>query len=295
MSNKPWYLENYKKKFSSRSTLRIIPRVEAALAEETALRNAKRDTVHLHPSEMAKNAWCTRSTWYKINGFKESEVGRMDLRRMNILAEGNNIHDKWQRLMWSAGSLYGSWACKECSHVWDATSPSSCPRCLSPLLSYKEVAISNADYRVIGHADGVWEDDEGKAVVEIKSVGLGTLRWEAPALYKAYEDKEVSLDDLWDRLKRPLTSHLKQVNLYMYFLGIHKGIVLYEWKPSQEVKEFHVTLNMNMVTPLLEKAQEVLDSLESGEVPSRPDEAPYKGCEFCRFCSYKSTCWSADD
>jgi hypothetical protein len=124
------------------------------------------------------------------------------------------------------------------------------------------------------------------------SVGLGTVKWDAPALYQAYEDKEIDLDELWNRIKRPLTPHRKQVNLYMYFLGVSQAIVIYEWKPTQEVKEFHLTLDMGLVQPMLDGAEQLLKHLEDKEVPPRPEGARKSG--MCKYCSFKTMCWEAE-
>ena len=292
MSDQPWFLQNYKEQFSAKSTQRLLPKIEAALAVEQAERNAKRDTVHLHPSELSKEDWCPRSSYYKITGVEESDSRRFNLKSMNIFAEGHNIHDKWQRWMWAAGGLCGSWKCKQCSHKWEAKSPETCPECASEDIRYAEVGISDERYRIIGHADGVWEDSEGQAVVEIKSVGLGTIRWEAPKLYAGYENGDLSLDDLWKHIKRPLTAHLKQVTLYMHCLGIHKAVVVYEWKPSQDVKEFHVAYSKELIQPILDGAEDVIAHLEAGVVPPRPDVARNKSSKVCKFCPYKNHCWS---
>lgn len=293
MSDKPWYLKNYSDQFSAKSTQRVLPKVEAALAIEQAERNSHRDTKHLHSSEMAKDNWCPRSTWYKITDTEESDPQKFTLSRMNIFAEGNNIHTKWQRWMWKAGGLYGNWKCLTCDYRWEDKSPAFCPTCASDDLVYKEVPLSSDRYRIIGHADGVWEDEHGKAVIEIKSVGLGTIRWDAPKLYEGYDKRELSLDDLWKKIKRPLTTHRRQVNLYMMCLGIHEAVVIYEWKPSQDVKEFHLTYDPDLIAPLLEGADSVIDALDNDYVPSRPLTATHKSCDTCRFCPYKTTCWSS--
>lgn len=292
MNEQPWYMTNYKEQFSAKDTQRLLPKIEAALAVEQAERNAKRDTVHLHPSELSKDDWCPRSSYYKITGVEESDSRRFNLKSMNIFAEGHNIHDKWQRWMWAAGGLCGSWKCKQCSHKWEAKSPETCPECDSEDIRYAEVAISDKRYRIIGHADGVWEDSEGQAVVEIKSVGLGTVRWDAPKLYEGYENGDLSLDELWKRIKRPLTTHRRQVTLYMHCLGIHKAIVIYEWKPSQDVKEFQLAYDEDLIKPILTGAEDVISHLEAGVVPHRPVRATHKSCQFCKFCPYKNHCWS---
>lgn len=292
MTDQPWYLKNYKDQFTAKKHERLLPRIQAVLAEETAKRNAKRDTLHLHPSEMAKDNWCPRSSWYKIMDTEESDPQSFSLSRLNIFAEGNNIHTKWQNWMWKAGGLYGDWSCSTCDYRWEDKSPPVCPVCSSDDIRYREVPISSDEYHIIGHADGLWEDERGKALIEIKSVGLGTIRWEAPSLYEGYEKGDLTLDDLWKRLKRPLKSHLRQINLYMFFKKVDSAIVIYEWKPSQEVKEFQVSFEQSIVDPLLEGAKDVIAHLNTGEVPPRPVSATSKSCNTCRFCNYKTMCWS---
>lgn len=292
MTDKPWYLKNYKEQFTSSSASRVLPKIEAALAIEQAERNSHRDTKHLHSSEMSKDNWCPRSTWYKIMGHDESDPQSMNLKRMNIFAEGHNIHDKWQRWMWKAGGLSGDWKCLTCDYKWEDKSPSMCPVCSSDDIKYKEVSLSSERYRIIGHADGVWEDEQGKAVIEIKSVGLGTIRWDAPKLYEGYEKGDLSLDDLWKKIKRPLTTHRRQVNLYMMCLGIHEAVVIYEWKPSQDVKEFHLNYDPEFTADILKGADQVIKGVDTGIAPAKPVTATHKTCDTCKFCSYKTLCWS---
>lgn len=292
MTDQPWYMKNYQEQFSAKDNQRILPRIEAALAIEQAERNSHRDTKHFHSSEMSKDNWCPRSTWYKIMDTEESDPQSMNLSRMNIFAEGHSIHDKWQRWMAKAGGLYGNWKCNACDATFEGTSPDGCNHCGSDDIKYKEVPLYSERYKIVGHADGVWEDVKGKAVVEIKSVGLGTLRWDAPKLYEGYADGNLSLDDLWKRIKRPLTTHLRQVNLYMMCLGIEDAVVIYEFKPNQAVKEFHIKYDKNLVTPILEGIDYVLDCMEENTVPSKPVTATHKSCATCKFCAYKTHCWS---
>lgn len=290
-----WHLvEKYQKKFHSKPEHRLLGHIEHAITKELTEKNAARDTLHIHPSSLSKTDWCPRETYYTMTGAEVSNHESLSLRRMNIFAEGHSIHDKWQRWMWDAGGLMGVFGCHSCGHRWYGKSPKKCPECGAGRthLRYREVPIFNDRYHVIGNADGLWEDKQGKAVVELKSVGLGTIRWDAPALYQAYEDKEIDLDELWKRIKRPLTPHRKQVNLYMYFLGVSQAIVIYEWKPTQEVKEFHLTLDMELVQPMLDGAADLLEHLENKEVPPRPEGARKSG--MCKYCSFKTMCWEAE-
>lgn len=285
----PWYLKDYQKQFSAKGEQRLLSKIEGVMAQQQTERNAGRDTKHVHPSDLAKNNWCPRATFYKITGKEESEPDAVVLRRMNIFAEGHYIHEKWQKWMWMTGCLVGDWQCQKCKHTWTAKSPDHCPDCGSTSIVYKEIPLYDAEHMIIGHADGEWEDSQGKALIEIKSVGLGTVRWDAPDLYAGYESGELTLDDLWKRIKRPLLPHRRQINLYMYLRKLTNAIVLYEWKPTQEVKEFHLTFDSDIVQPMLDGAKETMLAVASGVAPERPQG--YRKSAECKFCPYKSTCW----
>lgn len=286
----PWYLADYKKQFSAKSHERMLPKIEAVVSQQMLERNSHRDTLHNHPSELAKTDWCPRSTVYKITDTTVSNPEHSSLRRLNVFAEGNAIHSKWQKWMWDTGCLVGNWRCNLCDHGWMAKSPTSCPECLRSDIRYREVPIFDEEHMIIGHADGEWEDSQGRALVEIKSVGLGTIRWDAPDLYSGYDKGELSLDDLWKRIKRPLLPHRRQINLYMYCKKIDNAIVIYEWKPSQEVKEFQLKFDPALVAPMLAGAKLVKESVEQGVLPERP--TGYRKSKECRFCPYKDGCWS---
>jgi len=295
MSNenlKDWHkVDSYKKRFSAKGNQRIIPIIETVMLDEMEDRNASRDTAHLHPSDLAKTDWCPRSTYFKITDVKESNPSSVSLKRMNIFRTGHDIHDKWQEWMRRAGILWGDWKCESCGHKFTAQSPTTCPECgVADKFKYLEVSIYNRKHHIIGNTDGWIKDDQGDALVEIKSIGLGTIRWDAPGLYAGYESGEMKLDDLWKAIKRPFAPHLRQLYLYMYCLGLEKGIVIYEFKASQDVKEFHVTLDKDVVQPMLDGATSVLDSLEDKVAPPIPEG--FMKSKQCRFCAYKDYCWN---
>jgi len=287
----PWYLADYKKQFSAKSHERVLPKIEAVVSQQMIERNSKRDTAHNHPSELSKNDWCPRASVYKITGYEESDPSHSNLRRMNVFAEGNAIHDKWQRWMWDTGCLVGNWRCNLCGHGWMGKSPDVCPECMRSDIRYLEVPIFDEEHMIIGHADGEWEDSQGRALIEIKSVGLGTIRWDAPDLYEGYEKGDLTLDELWKRIKRPLLPHRRQINLYMYCRKIDKAIVLYEWKPSQEIKEFHLSYDAALVKPMLEGAKQVKEAVENGTLPPRPQG--FRKSKECLFCPFKKECWGS--
>jgi len=287
----PWYLKTYKEMLSSTAERRLLGVIERVLLHDSAERNAQRDTVHLHPSEMAKENWCPRQSYYKITDTEVSDPDSFSFQRLNIFEEGHSIHAKWQHWMYKTGMLVGDWKCKRCSHKWWAKSPDRCPSCYEMDLVYAEIPIRNEEHMILGHADGLIEDDKGQALVEIKSVGLGTIRMDAPALYKPYSDGSIGLDELWKRIKRPLASHNRQIQLYMYCFGVHDAVVVYEWKPTQDIKEFSIKFDPNLVNGILVGAVEVISALHTKTTPDRPASATHKTCDTCKYCPYKTSCW----
>jgi hypothetical protein len=285
--------KNYKKRITGGSTNVLLPLIAEQARKEQVSRDGSRDWEHLHPSEMAKNDWCERASYYRMTGVEKSNkdpYGPLNLRRLNVFTEGHSIHDKWQKWMQSAGVLYGRFVCKDCKYSMFGQSDNlECPECGGSVFRYAEMPVVDEALMVLGHADGVVRVQGVEYVVEIKSVGVGTIKWEAPALYEPYAN---DLDGLWKAIKRPLASHLRQVMLYMHFLNIDLGIVIYEWKPTQEVKEFAVKYMPEVIDPIIEKAERLQQALMSGNLPERPEQATGRGCSMCSMCEYKKECWS---
>jgi CRISPR/Cas system-associated exonuclease Cas4 (RecB family) len=246
------------------SPYRLLAPVERHLLEQNIKNNEERDSLHLHPSEICKRDWCPRSSWYKIKGYP-SPAESFTLQRLNIFAEGHLIHQKWQNWLKDAGVLVQA-----------------------------EVPIKDEDHHIIGHADGVISDKHGNAVIEIKSIGLGTIRMENYGLFAPYGRKEITADELWNSIKEPFPSHIRQTQLYMYCLGIHDAIILYEWKANQDVKEFAVSYQPDIVEPILASCHTVVRALEDNVAPVRPSWLT-KEHKTCRMCPYKKECYNNED
>ena len=97
------------------------------------------------------------------------------------------------------------------------------------MLKYDEVPLRDEKLHMVGHADGI--DSEDVAVIEIKSVGVNTLRFEAPQLIKDHSYKVningrnrefIDYDGLWDSIRVPFPSHIRQAHLYSH-MGAPKG------------------------------------------------------------------------
>jgi CRISPR/Cas system-associated exonuclease Cas4 (RecB family) len=275
---------------------RVLPTVAIQILKDRDARESTRDTAHIHPSDLAKRDWCPRANWYTIRE-QPKDPENFAFQRLNVFAEGHYIHAKWQDWLNHAGVLEGWWQCSNtiCNHKWEAISPKSCPSCGTPYPLYREVPLSNEEHMILGHADGIINDANGRALIEIKSVGLGTVRFEAPDLFNSYQKGDITLDGLWKKIRQPFPSHIKQGLLYMYCTGIHEMVYLYEWKPTQEVKEFVVGFTPELVQPMLDNCKRLMTALQKDIPPMRPMWAESSSSTGCKYCSYKKTCWRSED
>jgi hypothetical protein len=277
----------------------LLGDIQAHLLKETQKPTDRRQDI-LHPSEMAKSDWCPRSSFYRLAGVPPTDPdGKFSFALETIFAEGHEIHRKWQQWLWDMGKLWGKWRCLGCRHEWMDTSPNGCPACSAgrSLVVYREVPLeAEAKYLIAGHEDGAVGND----LIEIKSIGQGTLRFEEPALLREYQvettdgRKIYDLDALWRGLKRPLSSHLRQTGIYLALakeMGLPHDSVnfLYEYKANQQVKAFRVRYSEDIAAPLLDSALDIKYALETNRTPPRPaftgrDTKTCKACMFLTHC-----------
>jgi hypothetical protein len=250
---------------------------------------------HMHPSDMAKPDWCGRQDYYRIIGapIGKGQRANPSFRMENVLAEGHTIHAKYQTWLWEMGVLWGDFLCLDCGHKWGALSPKSCQFCRSERLAYRELSLRRTQMKVEGHSDAAVHAEWFRGLVEIKSIGIQTLRFESPRLYNRYQNGE-SAEDIWFSIQRPFGTHLRQGQLYLWMTWpVYEQIVfIYESKFTQNVKEFVVDYNKNIIAPILEVAREVSHSLKTGEPPQRPPWAEDPVSKVCRSCVYRRTCWN---
>lgn len=72
---------------------------------------------------------------------------------------------------------------------------------------------------------------------------------------------------------------------------INKMVFLYENKDNQELKEFTVEFDQEMMKTLIEKYEFINDCVYTKEVPPRPAECKSKTSSLCRWCNYQTECW----
>jgi CRISPR/Cas system-associated exonuclease Cas4 (RecB family) len=254
------------KKFldATRQKHRLVGHIERHLLSRPA---GDRRTDVLHPSEIIKKDWCLRASYFLLRGHKKIQE-KPNLRLQSIFDEGHAIHAKWQNWFYEMGNLHGKFKCLACGQITWGTSPSNCEHCNHSDLEYAEVTLVDEDLRIAGHTDGWIKGIGDDCLIEIKSIGPGTIRSEAPDLFEAGQDFMAA----WRNVRRPFRSHLLQGQMYLELMKrmgheVNEIVFLYELKADQDYKEFPIKADYELVKHIFEKAEKVVNSVEEGVAP----------------------------
>jgi hypothetical protein len=254
------------KKFldAKRTKSRLVGDIERHLLSRPA---GDRDYTVLHPSDMIKKDWCRRASYFLLRGH-DRIYEKPNLRLQSIFDEGHAIHAKWQTWFQEMGVLHGKFACQICKKITWGTSPSNCEHCQSTDLTYAEVTLEDPELRIKGHTDGWIKGLGNDCLIEIKSVGPGTIRAEEPALFADAKD----FMDAWRNVRRPFRSHILQGQVYLELMKrmgheLDEIVFLYELKADQDYKEFTIKGDYEIVRHVFEGAEKVVKAVETNQEP----------------------------
>jgi hypothetical protein len=269
---------------TSKRETRLLGDIQRHLLRPGANDERRQDV--LHPSEISHNDWCPRASYYRLVGVAPNTALPVPHWRMQMIwDEGKDIHRKWQDRIWDIGRLTGQYYCQACHHTWWDTAPDECERCLAQrkFLRFDEVPLRNEALHMVGHADG---QDGNRAVIEIKSIGLGTLRFEAPDLLAKHSYKLnlngksrefLDYDALWNSIRVPFPAHIRQAHFYSFMGAPEEEIFLYECKWNQQTKEMVVKYRPERIFDRLSQCGAIIDALNGGTIP----KCPFDGCADC--------------
>jgi len=89
---------------------------------------------------------------------------------------------------------------------------------------------------------------------------------------------------VFKNLTEPKEDNVNQIQLYLHFFKIPKGILLYINKDTLELKEFLVKYNPDIAQNLLKDLTELKTKIDSNIVPDRiPDYPENWQCQYCQF------------
>jgi len=117
-----------------------------------------------------------------------------------------------------------------------------------------------------GRADAIITVDNELYVVDFKSINSMIL----------------------NKMEKPKDEHVLQVQLYLHFFKIKKGILLYEGKDNSQMKEFLVDYNKNISTKILKDFKRLRINVDKNLLPKGLLDYP-KNWQ-CRYCQYKELC-----
>jgi len=146
---------------------------------------------------------------------------------------------------------------------------------MKPLLSTRDIHVVSSEVDippqqlVRGRADAIVSDGKDLYVLDIKSMN----------------------SMIFNGLSEPKPENVLQIQLYLHYFEISKGILLYVDKDKLNLKEFEVLYDQELVQSLLEGLSSLKEKIDSNIVPSRiPD---YPNNWQCRYCQFKGVCDSA--
>jgi hypothetical protein len=147
--------------------------------------------------------------------------------------------------------------------------PVECPQCGKATVEYREVTLYDDALRIKGHTDGWIKGLGDDCLIEIKSIGPGTIRAEAPNLFM---DADGDFMKAWSNVRRPFSSHILQGQVYLELMkrmgnNVDEIVFLYELKADQSYKEFSIKADYEIVRHVFDKAEKIVKAVEAGIAP----------------------------
>ena len=263
--------------------------------EEYLLRDGERNRsergyLKFHPSSFGD---CFRKTALQYYGelFPDlKDDSPIDTKFQRICAAGHSYHERMQTVLSKIGILRGCWKCKRCGKVHgkeeklgtllpdkcDCEAPAGDNRHGMGLFDYVEIRVADEEYNFEGHIDGVVEIKDrgyydGIYVIDFKSINA----------------------ERFALLREPEEKYKTQINIYMWLLGLDRGIIYYEDKNRHEIKEFVQYRDETRIDEIKKTSKNLLALLETKKLPKIPTHYE-KDKKPCKWCEYLKRCWSKD-
>lgn len=145
------------------------------------------------------------------------------------------------------------------------------------LVALREVRVITAEVDIgpqaiiSGRADAILSDGKNLYVLDIKSINSMVFK----------------------NLDQPKEENINQIQLYLHFFKIPKGILLYVNKDTQALKEFSLDYDRQRAETLLAELTNLKTKIDSDVVPDRipgwPDDWQ------CQYCQFKEICKMAGE
>lgn len=97
---------------------------------------------------------------------------------------------------------------------------------------------------------------------------------------------------IFDKMGEPKEENIDQIQLYLHFFKIPKGILLYVNKNSLELKEFIIEYDRSRALNLLKTLENIKGKIDKNIIPERL--ADYPNSWQCKYCQFKEICDTAE-
>jgi len=147
---------------------------------------------------------------------------------------------------------------------------------MKPLLSIREIHVVAAEVNIppqeliSGRADAIISCGKELYVLDIKSMNSMIFR----------------------NLAQPKEENVDQIQLYLHYFKIPKGMLLYVNKDTQELKEFMVNYDRKRALSLLDGLEALKKQIDSNVVPARISNYPDDWQ--CQYCQFREVCVMAN-
>jgi len=129
------------------------------------------------------------------------------------------------------------------------------------ILVASEISIPPQEI-ISGRADAIVSLGNELCLVDIKSINSMVFR----------------------KLDSPKEENINQIQLYLHYFNIKKGILLYIDKDQQEIREFAVNYDKKLVNSLLKDFCLLNVKIEANTIPGRLSDWPKNWqCQYCQF------------
>ena len=146
---------------------------------------------------------------------------------------------------------------------------------MKPLLGIRDIHVVASEVNIpaqeiiSGRSDAIISDGKNLYVLDIKSMH----------------------SMIFDKMTEPKEENIAQLQLYLHYFKIPKGILLYVNKNTLTLKEFFVDYNQGMAIGLIASLSETKKKIDSGTIPDRI--AGYPEDWQCRYCQFREICGMA--
>lgn len=257
----------------------LIEIIHQQVHENNEAEKELHDPCKFYPSSVGM---CSRRIVYQMLGYSQKP---MDPRILLIMENGTYMHERIEKILGDTGLL------------------------IAPEISFKK-----PEWRISGRSDAIiynfrphksndniitlkepiYKTDENGECIRDENGHRIVI--DEKVLYEG-PDNDVMIVELksisdsgfkWISKRGPKENHKKQLQLYMYLTGIKEGMLLYENKNTQELKEFFISYDEKLVKEVVNQIVYVNEHVNKKTLP--PKEYEENSFE-CRYCPFRDICW----